>query len=226
MKQFIWVLLILLTSELSGQSGKVYLSTWNSDGSAGIKISQSEWTYQKKGSFYYFISNDADKIFINIRIQDETVQLRLLREGMKLWVNMDDKPVKNLGVHFPLGSMNSTSKGKRSEQLSTDAAEVSILTSLSKATVIELIGFKGEQSRLSADNPDSFSGSVKIDNNGWLNYYMILPIEKLPVRNSREGIGAMPFSFGVEFGIVAEKGKKTPTPVLVWIKSIKLATDK
>jgi hypothetical protein len=36
----------------------------------------------------------------------------------------------------------------------------------------------------------------------------------------------MPFSFGIEYGSTIETMKKNPAPVLVWIKNIRLATNK
>ena len=138
------------------------------------------------------------------------------------------------------------------------------------ANTIELIGFSNEAARrFASDNADTFRGSVKYDNEGVLHYKMIIPIEKIPVRNSREGEGAMPFTFGVEYGpfpsmdtrksqvpaqqssvpqsggsrggsggrrgsgidsdsqrSAASASRPAFTEVLVWIKNIKLATDK
>lgn len=209
MKQIIFFLLLLISLDLAGQTSKIFQSRWNEDGSPEINIRQADWTYIKKARVYYFISNDDNKIYLSLLIHDQVVGLRILREGLKLWINMDNKPEKNLGIHFPLGTQSQTS-----------------ISALSMATTIELIGFKGEERRVKAENPDTFTGAVSIDNQGFLLYNMVLPLEKLPVRNSRDGVGAMPFSFGIEYGTVAVKGKKTPSPVLVWIKSIKLATDK
>ncbi len=226
MKQIISFLFLVLCLDLAGQNSKLYLSRWNEEGKPDIITKQAEWTYHKKGRLYYFISNDDSKIFVSLKVQDPAVELRILREGMKLWINMDNKPEKNLGVLFPVGVQTQSSGSKKSDQQESGAPEVSIVTAVSKATTIELIGFKGEERRLKAENPDSFTGSVSIDNQGFLLYNMVLPIEKLPVRNSKDGNGAMPFTLGAEYGIVQVKGKKSPAPALVWIRSIKLAADK
>jgi hypothetical protein len=36
---------------------------------------------------------------------------------------------------------------------------------------------------------------------------MIMPIIRLPIRNSREGNGAMPFSLGIEYGFSSDSGQ-------------------
>jgi len=226
MKQIVSFLLVLLSLNLSGQSSNLIQSRWNEDGAPDNNILQNDWSYLRKGRVYYFISNDDNKIYVSLKIQDPAAGLRILREGLKLWINMDNRPEKNLGIHFPLGAQNQSSGSRKSDQQESGAQEVSIINALSKATAIELIGFKGEERKLKADNPDSFTGAVSIDSQGSLLYNMVLPVEKLPVRNSRDGVGAMPFSLGIEYGTTAVNGKKTPAPVLVWIKSIKLATDK
>jgi hypothetical protein len=226
MKHTFFLILLFVFPVLSAQKGKDIQSHWNENGTPEETISTENWTFQKQGKFNYFISNDKDKIFLTIKIQEAPVQLRVLREGLKLWINMDNKPITILGVHFPLGTLNSGTNGKRSEQQISQAPEVSLITAVAKATTIELIGFKGEERKLKAENPDSFTGSVIIDNQGVLFYRMVLPFEKLPLRNSREGVGAMPFSLGIEYGSAIETMKKNSAPVLVWIKNIRLATNK
>jgi len=226
MKQIVSFILVLVSLNLSGQSSNLIQSRWIEEWAPDSILLQNDWSYLRKGRVYYFISNDDNKIYVSLKIQDPVAGLRILREGMKLWINMDNKPEKNLGIHFPLGAQNQSSGSRQSAQQESGAQEVSIINALSKATTIELIGFKGEERKLKADNPDSFAGAVSIDNQGFILYYMVLPIEKLPVRNSRDGVGAMPFALGIDYGTTAVNGKKSPAPVLVWIKSIKLATDK
>jgi len=226
MRQFLLFVLILTSGIISGQGGKFIQSKWNIEGVPSTQVVNSGWMYQKQGKFYFNISNNEEKIFLKIRFEDPAVQVRVLVGGMKLWINMDNKTERNLGVHFPVGTINTGVQGRNSDTKVKSASEVSVLTALSKATTIELIGFKGEERRFQADNPDSFAGWVVVDNNGHLIYDLVLPVEKLPVRNAREGGGAMPFSFGIEYGSASEPGKKSIAPVMVWIKSIRLATDK
>jgi hypothetical protein len=71
-----------------------------------------------------------------------------------------------------------------------------------------------------------------------------MPIAKLPVRNSRGGHGAMPFTLGIEYGtlpaINKQGGNRGPKPSslfhsgssgsdgarLYWINNVRLATSK
>ena len=51
-----------------------------------------------------------------------------------------------------------------------------------------------------------------------------MPITKLPVRNSKDHSGAMPFTLGIDYGPPVPKPPFKP--LLLWIKNIKLANNK
>jgi len=262
---------------LNAQKGKLFLSNWHENENANMNLSSDKYSYFEKGKLYYYLSNDNDNIYIDVKIEDPGVQNRILKQGLIVWINMDSKLAKKMGIRFPIGSQYS---GGRNEPNMPDVkinADGSIVTPLSLANTIELISFTNEEARrFPADNSDNFRGSVKYDNEGTLQYKMLIPIAKLPVRNSKDGDGAMPFTFGVEYGAVplmngprgsgAPPSSRPPSgesrggspgggrpgggapggrgqgmgtsgagsvtsqnaiqPVLMWIKNIKLATDK
>jgi hypothetical protein len=186
------------------------------------KISSSEYMPAGKSGFYCFISNDNDNIYIDMKVEDSKIQNRILTEGLTIWINMEGREEKKLGIRFPLGSQNNL---------------------LAMANTIEILGFINEQQRrFPAENPDNFRGSIKIDAAGTLFYKMVMPVVKLPVRNAKKGIGASPFSLGIEYGSgpetnnrvenrgpapsYAHKKAKSAGSGLHWIKNIKLATSK
>jgi hypothetical protein len=277
MKIFIIYILLFFSVNLYAKKVKFYFSRWNEKGNTWLDVPSDMYSYFNKGELYYFISNDNTNIYIDIKIENSGVYNRILNEGLIVWINMDSKLTRKMGIRFPIGSKNSIS-GKEphisSGKLNADGTLVAILTQANK---IELIGFKNEEIRqIPAENADNFSGSLKYDKEGILHYKMLLPIAKLPVRNSKDGDGAMPFSFGIEYGPLPLKNtsrgnmapppltppsggvrgrssreggqssgaagkhlqgsgnqgtgiaapQNAPTPVLLWIKNIKLATDK
>jgi len=113
---------------------------------------------------------------------------------------MDAKSAKKMGVRFPLGSQHQG--GRRGQNgIGNFDAQGKPVTSLSLANTIELIGFTSEESRrFPAENGDTFSGSLSYDKEGDLCYRMKMPLVKIPVRNAKDGGGAMPFTLGVEYG--------------------------
>jgi hypothetical protein len=207
MKLTLSILSIALCASLSAQKG-VVLFKWNEDGGSEKSIPADAYTFFKKGNLYYSFSNDNTNIYVDIKIEDSGVETRILKEGLVVWINSDNKADKKMGVHFPIGSQNSRRRpGTPEPKFNADGSPI---TPLSQANTIELIGFASEQQRrLPADNPDSFKGSVKYDNDGILHYKLIIPIEKLPVRNAKEGTGTSPFALGIEYGIDPELAELT-----------------
>lgn len=173
---------------------------------------------------YYFISNNNDNIFVDLLIEDQGEEMRILKNGLTIWVSMESKPDKKMGIRYPAGpgkSKGRYSAGTPEKSLSDDA---SLNSYLSQANTIELIGFiSEEEKRFSAANTDNFRGSVKLDGKGPLHYELIMPMAKLPLRNSRDSRGAMPFTLGIEYGPASQP--ELP-PVLLWIRNIKLASNK
>jgi hypothetical protein len=138
---------------------------------------------------------------------------------------MDSKLTKKMGIRFPTGSQYSGGHNKSILPDDDLNADGSLVPPVSFANTIELIGFTSEDARrFPADNADNFRGSVKYDNEIALHYRMVMPVSKLPLRNSKKGDGAMPFTFGIEYGPAI--ALPAFPPVLLWIKNIKLATDK
>ena len=220
MKPFTFLIAILFCLNLNAQKGKIHQNAWYEERPDYVKIPSTNYSLINKGKLYYFLSNDNDILCVDIKVEDQEVSKRILTEGMIIWFDMDGRLSRKLGIRFPTGSQHSGASAY-----------------IQEANTIEIIGFTGENARrFPSDNNDTFRGYVKYDNEGILIYKMIIPIAKLPVRNSRNGIGAMPFNLGVEFGAFAEMNgirgrqpvetKASDPSVLFWINNVRLATSK
>ena len=224
----------------NAQKGKLFISSWKENEDVGLSIPASSYTYLKKGKIYYSISNSNDNLFLDLKIEDTGVQDRILKQGLIVWINMERKLTKTMGVRFPIGSQYSGGRSEHNLPNTNIDTKGDPVTPLSLANMVELIGFISEETRrFPADNFDNFRGSVKYDDHGNLNYKMVMPIAKMPVRNSKEGYGAMPFALGIEYkpqghlstvnanmGAGTDSYQNDITPVLLWIKNIKLAATR
>jgi len=213
MKIFIFILSLILSSNLNGQQGKYFLSSFNNDGAGNV--SSENFSFSKKAKIYYFISNDKANVYIDLKIPDSEVQSRILMQGLTIWVDMDGKSAKKMGVHFPIGSQHQGGRKGQNAAAGNLDAQGKPVTPLSLANTIELIGFTSEETRrFPAENADSFSGSVNYDKDGVLYYKMKMPLVKIPVRNAKGGGGAMPFTLGIEYGYVpVENANRVPAGV-------------
>lgn len=201
MKPTATILSLILCTSLSAQKGNLVLSKWIDNGTLETTNAPADYTFNKKSNLFYFISNDNTNLYIDIKVEDTGIENKILKQGMVIWINMEGKQDMKLGVHYPIGSEN-RGVGRRSNMSETSfTADGKPFTPLMHANTIELIGFTSEaEKRFPADNPDSFKGSVKYDNDGNLLYRLLMPIAKLPVRNAKEGVGALPFNLAIEYG--------------------------
>jgi hypothetical protein len=272
MKILLLFLSFIFCINLNAQKGKYFQSGWHESENGETNVHSDNYNFFKKGKLYYFLSNDNSNIYIDMNIEDTGVQNRILKQGLTIWVNMDGKSAKKMGVRYPIVSQYSGNRNKTIQPDETKNQEGSGGNHLSLANTIELIGFTNEETRrFPSDNTDNFRGSVKYDNKGILIYRLIMPLSKLPVRNSRDGMEAMPFALGIEYGAAPsmndQRGAAGPpqstgsssgiprggsrgggmprgggqagrqgagqmtnqssTPsVILWVKNIKLATDR
>lgn len=204
MKTLILILLSFVGIGINAQKGNQKPVRWH----LTDKIDASDYQMIKKNNFYYYLSNDNENIYVDLKIEDAGVQNRILKEGLTIWINMDDKPVKNMGIRFPIGSENKTGSNNNSLIESMLNPDGTLATPLSQAHTIELIGFTSEEvRRFPSENNNNFRGSVNYDNDGILYYKMVMPIAKLPLRNSKQGDGAMPFAIGIEYGKLSSVNK-------------------
>ncbi|MGC1391912.1 MAG: hypothetical protein WA816_12825 [Bacteroidales bacterium] len=241
MKSSVWILSFFLCYGLNAQKGSLNLSHWH----VSDKINMSEFQLIRRLKLQYLITNDNVNIYIDLKINDHGVQDRILRQGLTIWINMDGTEMKKMGIRFPLGSQNQGDRKKANHSENNSISNESDDTLVLLANTIELKGFTNEvQRHFPSDNRDNFRGSVKFDAEGVLNYELVIPIEKLPVRNSRGGHGAMPFTLGIEYGSSAVINKQEvnrgPRPSslfrsgssgsdqtkLYWIHDVKLATSR
>ena len=175
---------------------------WHKSETGELNVASGDYNFFKKGKLWYVLSNDNDNIYIDLKIEDPAVQNRILKEGLTVWINMDGKQIKKMGVRYPIGSENSMHRSRSGVQEDKLNPDGTLATPLSQANTIELIGFTSEESRrFPSDNTNTFRGSVKYDNSGILHYLLTLPVTKLPMRNSKDNGGTMPFAMGIEYGL-------------------------
>lgn len=197
-------ILLFLYYNLYGQSGNSYSSRWHYVKDEKNPGDHDEYSFNKKSKLYYFLTNDFTKIYISLKVEDKGVIGRILHEGLIVWISMDNKTEKIMGISFPVGSENVDNPLIHNLPAKSLADEKDLTQEADHANTIELIGFRNEPSkRFPAENNDSFAGTIKIDGEGVLHYRLILPVEKIPVRNSRSGPGALPFTIGIEYGNIA-----------------------
>jgi hypothetical protein len=225
MKSAAFIVSIWFCALVNAQNGDINLSSWRT----GDKLEKSDYHLIKKSKLYCALSNDNDFLIINLMVPDNKVANMILEKGFTIWINMDGKQVRKLGVRFPIGSENSTAVIYHDSEKSGSIEDLIV-----QANTIEIIGFISEQERhFAAQNNDNFRGYVKFSASGDFYYRLVMPLGKLPVRNSKDGNGAMPFALGFESGYLPAASKKGQSnsekhkdSEVYWINGVRLATSK
>jgi hypothetical protein len=186
---------ISLSLAVSGQKGKKSSGNWRTNPAGELDISDLDYQSYKKDMVLYYISNDNDNLYIDLKIKETIEQNRVLKKGMNVWITMDGKSKKKTGIRYPIGS--EYSGGRKKEQ----STQINSPTPLSQAHTIQLMGFKDVQpSKFSSDNKDNFRGKVWYNKKGDLMYTMVIPFEKLSVLvDSTQKQGAI--TIGIEYGV-------------------------
>lgn len=193
---------------LYAQKGKHVMCKWHKNGDSELNLPDEGYDYFKKGKFFYYLSNDKDYLYVDIKTDDSGVQNRMLQEGMILWISMDDKKSKNTGVHFPIGVKNLKGRGAGFPEGSGEGSIINPNSPIALANTIEFIGFSdAEPKRIPARNIDNFNGLVRYDKEGNLFYHIAIPITRLPVSSDLRREGAMPFTIGIEYGATPVTGR-------------------
>jgi hypothetical protein len=112
MKKFPIILLIILTGFLASGNSPViqdknkkcpsnYRDNIVIDGNAGEWPAASFRT-NKDGYMVYSAANDTSAFYICVKIKDEQQQMRIMRSGMELWIDVKGKKKRETGIRFPL----------------------------------------------------------------------------------------------------------------------------
>ena len=204
MKSSLLILSLFIFASLNAQKVNSKSGKWHS----GDKAEDSDFIPLRKSGVSYILTNDNDYIYIDLKIEDSEAQNMILRGGLVIWINMDGKSLKKMGVRYPIGSEKQSVHNKSMQFESSENQNISQGNLLSMANTIELIGFINETERhFPAENHDNFRASVRFDEAGALKYKIIMPIAKLPVRNTKEKNGTVPFTLGIEYGFPFEMNK-------------------
>jgi hypothetical protein len=206
MKSFLLIMCFIVSIGLNAMQGKKNQSCWHQGG----KMELSDFKQVRSTGLYYTLSNDNENLYIDLIIKERKDQYAILNSGLILWINMEEKSVRKMGIRYPMGVQNQgiSNKGFQTERDISPKDKAGI--PLSMSNTIEIIGFIGERERhFPSHNTDNFRGWIKFDEAGKLHYRMVMPLVRLPIRNSREGNGAMPFSLGIEYGFPSESKQTT-----------------
>ncbi|MGA1978723.1 MAG: hypothetical protein ABSG89_12845 [Bacteroidales bacterium] len=106
MRSALTVLFFALCSVVYAQKDKSFYVHWHDKGIDDLKLKPSMMLYSEKGKFYYYISNDRDNLYIDLRVFEQDVQRQILGSGLTVWIAMNARKDKKTGLKYPARMQN------------------------------------------------------------------------------------------------------------------------
>ena len=171
------------------------------------------YLFDSNSQTFYFLSNNKDSLFVNLKFQDEQVQKRVLQSGLTLYFDFRKKFKKENSIQFPVQSnqpkeKKGTPPGKNGPGNSKGMLQEMCL----EKNEIWMAGFdepQDEEIIVPADNPDGISGYLRFNEKDELLYQVAIPYERIPEYRSGEMV---PFSFMIESGSMEGDDRQSEAP--------------
>jgi hypothetical protein len=210
MRTLVVFISLLLFADLYSQKDNESWCQLHKAGSDGLKKDDDSYGFFKKGNFRYYLSNDNDNLYVDMKIEDSGVQNKILQEGLTVWISPNGKNVRKTGLRFPIGA-----KSSRGHRADSNGNGINSDSPLAMANTIELIGLSSSGPEMvPAGSHEGLSGSVKYDNDGILFYNLKIPLSEFNLKVEKSGSDAIPFSLGIEYGgsKASGEGQKIQAP--------------
>jgi hypothetical protein len=192
---FLWVIWIMILSVITDSEASASSKKSKNNPShykSGIVIdgNSREWEpsmfiHNKDAETSYAIANDSLAVYFCLKIADEQQQMKVLRNGMEMWIDPAGKKNKKTGIHFPLG--NSKSPGgqnfyKQGDKSEKDKQKLFYMLQLKQ---MELTGFKEDIDGFQNTMVNSSGVEVIIK---WDSLNVLVYEAKIPFRSLKEDI--------------------------------------
>jgi hypothetical protein len=214
MKAILFLLLASVCSESHATKDKSYHSHWRNAEEIRSML-PSEFTYSEKEKLYYFISNDNENIYVNLKIFAPEVQNRLFREGFMVWINHEGKKTKKIGIKYPIpvktrDRVNNPHPENNPQIRGGNRPGNVNQQQMPFPNRLELKGFDQPGIvEFTSSETNNFRGSINMDRERFLNYELIIPISRIPVaegKNNKVKPLVIGFSFPEAEGMVPGGG--------------------
>lgn len=156
---------------------------------AGIAIDGDikEWGdslryYNADKQLNYSLANDKENLYMAIRINDRSEQMRLLNAGLTFGIDTHGKKKESFSLTFPYNEQGNVSKPDMNKQdggtLSQDDRDELVRERLTKLRQIKVTGFKDiEDEIITTSNTYGIKIAIDYDKDGYLIYEAAIPLK-------------------------------------------------
>jgi hypothetical protein len=141
--------------------------------------------YNQDKQLNYALANDQDNVYMAIRINDRSEQIRVLRAGLTLSIDTRGKKKETFTMTFPFGDGSAPSMAENAMDLhggnndvKQEEREELMKAKLTKLMEIKVTGFKDVESEtMTTSNTYGFKVAIDYDKDGSLVYEAAIPLK-------------------------------------------------
>jgi len=200
----------------AGSAQKYFESTWYAEESDQIpdRFNIENFEFNKSHHIYYRVFNTPEDILVDLYVEDELAQRKILRLGLTVWIDPLAKKKKKVGVKFPLDQSFDRGQGRQGERLEGGGRgnfSQSKRYILDGKNELQLIGFNDSDEPITLPSSnDDFHGQMKFDTRGNLMYRLVIPVgailDLVPFKESNI------LSLGLESGYINQSNMSGQRP--------------
>lgn len=141
--------------------------------------------YNQDKQLNYTLANDQQNLYMAIRINDRSEQIRILRAGLTLSIDTRGKKKESFTMTFPVGDQSAEGKTETAQDLQAGNSDVRqedrdelMRAKLTKLREIKVTGFKDiESETITTSNSYGFKVAIDYDKDGYLVYEAAIPLK-------------------------------------------------
>jgi hypothetical protein len=140
--------------------------------------------YNAEKQLNYALANDQDNLYMAIRINDRSEQIRVLRSGLTMSIDTRGKKKESFSITFPVGDLRSNDLPEQADDLQgkTDITQEDrdelMRARLTKLREIRVSGFKDiEGETITTSNTYGIKTAIDYDKDGNLVYEAAIPLK-------------------------------------------------
>jgi len=141
--------------------------------------------YNQDKQLNYALANDQDNLYMAIRINDRSEQIRVLRAGLTLGIDTRGKKKETFTMTFPVGDQSPQGMAETAQDLQSGNSDIKqedheelMEAKLTKLREIEVTGFKDiESETMTTSNTYGFKVAIDYDKDGNLVYEAAIPLK-------------------------------------------------
>jgi len=166
---------------------------------------------QGSQNILYSIGNDSSSLYVKLMVADSKTQMKILKNGLKLWLDTTGHQKEKLGLIYPLASKENRygQENKRQSQgdqfggMQNKASQIAMKQKMILNMIeMDIIGFDGPEAvRVPALTGTGLGASILLDSNGVLHYTAIIPFSLMHYNPANHtGKKSKPLTVGLETG--------------------------